>query len=321
MTRRAAAVSAMALLLAGVLAAAPPPASSASRANPFAGARLFVDPDGNARRQARLWRRDDPRKAALMDRIARRPQADWFATAGSVFAAVRARVGRIARAGALPVLVAYGIPRRDCGGQSRGGSPTGAAYRRWIRGFARGIGARRAVVVLEPDALAGPDCLSRAGWRQRLALMRYAVRELAARPRVSLYVDAGHSRWQPAGVMAARLRAVGIRRARGVSLNVSNFRSDASEVRYARALAAAIPGLRVGIDSSRNGRGPAADAAWCNPPRRGLGRSPGAVRGHELVDAFLWIKPPGESDGTCNGGPPAGAWWPEYALGLARRAR
>jgi endoglucanase len=32
------------------------------------------------------------------------------------------------------------------------------------------------------------------------------------------------------------------------------------------------------------------------------------------------VKPPGESDGECNGGPAAGRWWPEYALGLAQRA-
>jgi endoglucanase len=38
------------------------------------------------------------------------------------------------------------------------------------------------------------------------------------------------------------------------------------------------------------------------------------------VDGLLWIKAPGESDGSCNGGPSAGTWWPEYALGLAERA-
>jgi endoglucanase len=31
-------------------------------------------------------------------------------------------------------------------------------------------------------------------------------------------------------------------------------------------------------------------------------------------------RPPGFSDGTCNGGPAAGTWWPDYALGLAERA-
>ena len=35
--------------------------------------------------------------------------------------------------------------------------------------------------------------------------------------------------------------------------------------------------------------------------------------------AYLWVKRPGESDGPCNGGPSAGQWWPEYALGLAQR--
>jgi len=43
-----------------------------------------------------------------------------------------------------------------------------------------------------------------------------------------------------------------------------------------------------------------------------------------LVDRVLAtsvaIKRPGESDGTCNGGPSAGTFWPEYALGLASRA-
>ncbi|MFI2791482.1 glycoside hydrolase family 6 protein, partial [Kitasatospora sp. NPDC018614] len=37
-----------------------------------------------------------------------------------------------------------------------------------------------------------------------------------------------------------------------------------------------------------------------------------------LVDAYLWIKRPGESDGTCKGGPKAGQWWETYALELAR---
>lgn len=295
-------------------------AAAVRAGNPFAGATLFVDPAGKARRAATAWRRAFPRRAALMDRIARQPQADWFAPSGDGGRAVRGRVVRITRAGALPVLVAYGIPHRDCGLHSRGGARTAAGYRRWIGAFARAIGRRRAVVVLEPDALAGLDCLAAQQREERLALLRHAIGVLTSRPGVSLYVDAGHSLWHPAARMAGRLRSVGAGRARGVSLNVSNFRFDAPEIRYGRSLAAAIPGLHLVIDSSRNGRGPAG-AAWCNPPGRGLGRRPGAVPGGGPVDAFLWIKRPGESDGTCNGGPPAGEWWPEYALGLARRAR
>jgi hypothetical protein len=33
---------------------------------------------------------------------------------------------------------------------------------------------------------------------------------------------------------------------------------------------------------------------------------------------YLWIKDPGASDGPRNGGPPAGQFWPQYAITLAR---
>jgi endoglucanase len=186
---------------------------------------------------------------------------------------------------------------------------------------AAGIGGRRAVVVLEPDALAGLDCLPAQRRRQRIALLERAVRTLAARPRVAVYLDAGHSGWQPPGLMARRLRAAGVRRARGFALNVSNFRSTAAELAYGRRLSRLTAGKRFVVDTSRNGRGPAPGGDWCNPEGRALGTAPRTRRlPSRLVDALLWIKRPGESDGSCNGGPPAGRWWRDYALGLARRA-
>ncbi|MGW5463908.1 glycoside hydrolase family 6 protein [Streptomyces sp. NPDC003996] len=70
-----------------------------------------------------------------------------------------------------------------------------------------------------------------------------------------------------------------------------------------------------------------------NAPGRGLGPRLTADTGVPLVDAYLWIKTPGESDGsrTHNTGgtiepeygivdPPAGAWWPDQAHALARNA-
>ena len=74
------------------------------------------------------------------------------------------------------------------------------------------------------------------------------------------------------------------------------------------------------IDTSRNGRGGVSGSAWCNPPGQALGRAPTTNTGLPLVDAYLWVKTPGESDGPCNGGPRAGQWGPEYALGLSRTA-
>ncbi len=77
-------------------------------ANPFAGKRLYVDPNSAARRQAETWRRTRPADAALIARIAGQPVARWF---GSWVADVRREVNQavktIAASGALPVFVAY----------------------------------------------------------------------------------------------------------------------------------------------------------------------------------------------------------------------
>ena len=69
------------------------------------------------------------------------------------------------------------------------------------------------------------------------------------------------------------------------------------------------------IDTSRNGNGPHGND-WCNPPGRALGEPPTCDTGEEKCDAFLWIKIPGESDGTGNGGPRAGRFWPEMGSQL-----
>jgi hypothetical protein len=289
--------------------------------NPFAGAKWFIDPNSNARKQADAWRLSRPADAAQMDKIAGQPQADWFGDwSGDIQSAVSARVTQITNAGALPILVAYDIPLRDCASYSSGGASSADAYKTWIRAFAAGIGTRRAIVVLEPDALASVDCLSAADQQTRLALLSDAVSVLGARSGVSTYLDAGNSSWQRAATTAARLKSAGVAGARGFSLNVSNFRTTAGEVSYGDQVAALIGGKHFIVDTSRNGLGPTADSQWCNPPGRALGNRATTATGDALADAFVWIKRPGESDGTCNGGPAAGSWWADYALGLAQRA-
>ena len=75
------------------------------------------------------------------------------------------------------------------------------------------------------------------------------------------------------------------------------------------------------IDSSRNGNGPATGPeSWCNPTGRALGRAPTAETDDPALDAYLWVKRPGESDGACAGGPAPGLWFPERAFELARNA-
>jgi endoglucanase len=297
------------LILVALVALAAP---ATAAANPFVGRKLYVDPNSAAAKQAAAWRSTRPADAAEIDEIATAPQAQWFGNWNQdVAAAVDSHVSKAAAVGRWTLLVAYNIPQRDCGGYSAGGA---ADYRAWIREFARGIGDRPAAVILEPDALAGLDCLSATDRQTRLALLKDAVSVLRGK---ALYVDAGHSAWHPAATMAARLREAGVADAVGFSLNVSNFQYTANEVAYGRSIATQI-GKHFVIDTGRNGLGP--NGEWCNPLGRALGPRPTTATGDSLVDAFLWIKQPGLSDGPCNGGPSAGTWWADYALGLARRS-
>src|SRR5581483_5820819 len=250
----------------------------------------------DAKRQADTWRRSRPQDAALMDRIARQPSARWFGEwIGNIQREVNQAVSTITATGALPVFVAYDIPNRDCGSYSAGGAGGADAYRRWISDFARGVAGRSAIVILEPDALAGMDCLSAPLRDERLSLLRGAVTSLKAQA-ASVYIDAGNARWQPAALIAARLQQAGIAMADGFSLNVSNFQATSLNVAYGEQVSRLTGGAHFIIDTSRNGI-PTTDAGqWCNPRGRALGVVPTTNTGHPLIDAFLWIKQPGESD-------------------------
>jgi endoglucanase len=173
-------------------------------------------------------------------------------------------------------------------------------------------------VILEPDALGGLSCLDGAGRRERLGLLAWAVERLSRQPGAIVYLDAGNPGWVPAAEMARRLRAAGVARARGFALNVANHSTTGDTRAYGRAISGLVGGKPFVIDTSRNGAG--SDGDWCNAPGRALGTPPTTRTGDPVVDALLWVKRPGESDGTCNGGPPAGTWWPQAALDLARGA-
>ena len=317
MAARTAALIVLALAVSALVAGAQQPAPSL---NPFAGKKLYVDPNSSARRQADTWRRSRPQDAALLERIASQPVAKWLGGwAANIQREVNQAVSTITSTGALPVFVAYNIPNRDCGSYSAGGAGGASAYRTWIRDFANGVAGRSAIVILEPDALAGMDCLPPPGREERVTLIRDAVQTLKAQS-ASVYIDAGNARWQSPPVMAARLQQAGIAMADGFSLNVSNFQATAINVAYGEQVSRLTGGKHFIIDTSRNGIPGTDPAQWCNPRGRALGVTPTTNTGHPLIDAFLWVKAPGESDGTCNGGPQAGGWWAAYALELSRLA-
>ncbi|MEU3057865.1 glycoside hydrolase family 6 protein [Streptomyces griseus] len=264
---------------------------------------------------------DDPRRPVIESRIAAQPAAIWFTAHNpdGIAAQVRAVTRGAAAAGRTPVLVPYAIPDRDCGGASQGGAPDLAAYDAWIREFAAGLGAGPAIVILEPDAIALSDCLTAPERAARFASLARAGRTLrTANPQARVYFDGGHSGWHTPAKQAAALRAAGAATSGdGIFTNVSNFHRTADETAYARRVLAALggpPGLGAVVDTSRNGNGAPAAGQWCDPAGRALGQTPTTRTGEARIDAYLWVKLPGESDG-CSG--TAGSFTPEYAYALA----
>ena len=300
-----------------------------AQAGPAAGLRstsLYRSPDPEAARSLRALRAKSPASARLLAKSAGQPQAVWLGDwigVRRVRSQVASTTALAGRQGTVPVLVVYDIPIRDCSSYAGGGARSGAQYRAFVDQVARGIGSRRAAVILEPDALAHISCLSAAGQRARIGLIAWAVRRLSSQPRAAVYLDAGHRYWQSPETMATRLRAAGIARARGFALNVANFDGTASEIGYGHRISALVGGKPFVVDTGRNGRGAYRGAnAWCNPPGRGLGDRPTTRHRDPKVDALLWIKKVGESDGSCRAGAPsAGQWYLRYVLGLGARAR
>ncbi|MFF8173459.1 glycoside hydrolase family 6 protein [Streptomyces chartreusis] len=304
------------------------PAPSATRAErkqstAVVSSRLYRHPDS----QVLEWVRDnpaDPRHAVIESRIAAQPAAVWFAdfTPDTITARVRAVTSGGSALGRVPVVVPYAIPDRDCGGYSEGGAPGLDAYDAWIDRFAAGLGSGDVIVVLEPDSVAQADCLSERARADRFASLARAGRVMkAANPRARVYYDAGHSGWNAPARQADWLRQAGAASTAssdGVFSNVSNFRTTSAEAAYDRQVLDALDGpasLGAVVDTSRNGAGAPADGEWCDPSGRKLGRAPTLATGESRIDAYLWVKLPGESDG-CKGRP--GTFTASYAYELAR---
>ncbi|MFJ6749771.1 glycoside hydrolase family 6 protein [Streptomyces sp. NPDC091266] len=294
---------------------------------PKSTAPFWVNPDSKAARQVNTYGKDDKAAdARLVQRIAAQPVAEWIGIddpEGEAHGFTEAA----AKADREALLVLYNIPHRDCGSYSRGGASDGNAYRAWLDGVLTGIGDRPTTVILEPDALPHIEdkCTPQQFHEERYALLTEAVGKLKGLAHTKVYLDAGNPHWiKDPGRMVEPLKRAGIAQADGFALNISNYQTTQENTTYGKKLSAMVGGKHFVIDTSRNGNGPAPGGDdpenWCNPRGRALGTAPTIRTGDPQVDAYLWIKRPGESDGTCKGGPKAGAWWPTYARELARNA-
>lgn len=302
-----------------VLAVVATPASGSTAAGALQGKSFYVDPGSKAAAAADAAAANgNTLDTATFGRIAAQPTAIWLTPEKHPTSEISAYVSGIEAAATAanqtPIFTVYGVPNRDCGNHSAGGL-SATEYPLWVKAIAAGITTKNAVIILEPDALAlATQC---GNVNERVKEISSDIDILGA-VGAAVYIDAGHSKWGPTSDMAELLNKAGVSKARGFATNVSNYNTTAAEQGYAGQISSLTGGAHFVIDTSRNGNGSTGD--WCNPPGRALGAAPSRQNVAPNQDANLWIKPPGESDGTCNGGPAAGEWWDQSARELASNA-
>jgi hypothetical protein len=273
-------------------------------------------------------RAGDAREVALLEKIAHVPQAKWLAgdlvrpLPGSALSRFVGNVvsppwggpdcdTRLSRrggandpyAGDYPVLAIRILQHESCSRRYGGGGAwnraKGGLYMPWIESFVRGLDpiGRRAAVIVEPDGLPViPDCLSRRGGKQRLALMRAVLKRLGREPGLTTYIDIGSSSWLRRGQALRLLRRSGVARVRGFALNTTHFNRTARELRYGNWLAKKLGGKHYVVNTAENGRGPAkGPKSFCNPANAGLGSLPTTRTASKYADAYLWLSRPGLS--------------------------
>ncbi|KAL4930165.1 putative cellobiohydrolase [Aspergillus undulatus] len=188
------------------------------------------------------------------------------------------------------------------------------------------------ILVIEPDSLANlvtnlsvEKCAN--AQEAYLECTNYAITQLDL-PNVSMYLDAGHAGWLgwPANIGPAAQLFAGVYQdagspaaLRGLATNVANYNAWSIDTcpsytaqnnvcdeqgyinNFAPQLADAGWDAHFIVDTGRNGKQPTGQIEWgdwCNSKGTGFGVRPTTDTGNELVDAFVWVKPGGESDGT-----------------------
>ncbi|KAF2205237.1 1,4-beta cellobiohydrolase [Delitschia confertaspora ATCC 74209] len=210
-----------------------------------------------------------------------------------------------------------------------------ALYQDYINSIATQIKAFpdvQFILIIEPDSLANmvtnmnvQKCANAADAYKTLTA--YALKTLNM-ANVVMYLDAGHAGWLgwdanigPAAKMYAEVYAAAGKPAavRGLATNVANYNaysisscpSYASpsttcdektyHAKFAPLLQAAGFPAHFIVDTGRNGVQPTKQKQWgdwCNVIGTGFGERPSTVTPDPLLDAFVWVKPGGECDGT-----------------------
>jgi hypothetical protein len=143
-----------------------------------------------------------------------------------------------------------------------------ASYRTFVTGVAKGIGADKVAVVLQPDGYFAKKAydafVKRLGRKKALLparMLAWTAKTLSALPRTTVYVDMGSEDWARGEVapVATFLKHSGVQYARGFSLNVSHKNYLKREIVFAKKVSRAlarmgIKGKRAVLDTSDNGQ-------------------------------------------------------------------
>jgi endoglucanase len=280
---------------------------------------------------------DAARDVRLLEKIASQPETQRISrySAGGAPAGIFAQTQKLfchnftADPGAIPVITTYFLHAQlgSCptAGQISAYAPTFEAQ---IDALAAATAHRPVVFLLELDAVGSSACIAHdGGLGQWESLLRFEATTLGGLPHAVAYMEGGYSDANNASYAARILNASGIRRVQGFFTNDTHENWTIDEIRYGERISRLTHGAHFIVNTSENGRGPKRNSTrahgnndLCNPPGRGLGPRPTTHTGFRGLDALLWTHPPGNSGGTCNGGPPSGVFWPARAIGLAARA-
>ena len=206
-----------------------------------------------------------PAQKSVLDKIIQRPKTTWFGQwqpDNEITDRVRKYI-ELTTGGDPEVLVQVAIFRMvPWEEEACNRLPTAAeqaSYKRWIDGFAAGVGSTHMAIIMQPDA---PFALCAPG-KSKLPsrMIKAAVRTLSALPNTSVYIDGGAADWQREDPKKALkfLLPMGIRYARGFALNSTHYDSTARQVRFAAAISKAlakrgVPGKYGVINTAANGR-------------------------------------------------------------------
>ncbi|KAG2906277.1 hypothetical protein PC129_g14933 [Phytophthora cactorum] len=231
-------------------------------------------------------------------------------------------------------IVVYGLPNKDCAAkESAVGSTVKSVsdYVSFLNTLTSTIGKRKVLYILEPDAIGlladTTGCGQSAGY---LANLKTAIGLLSQNEDAEIYLDVGYWTLEYPTTSTAvtdivkQLLTAGSK-VKGISLNTSNYQSNSKLSTLCSSFQSAIGStdLHCIFDTSRNKNGGPSSNEWCNVKTAGIGALPTDQTGMSNVDYFIWAKPPGDSDGTCDGrtsdsmqGPGAGVFFNELFQSL-----